>query len=339
MSISMDQDRDEALQEASLRYSTDAEPGIQRQRKGKGFSYTDAKGAQVKNKATLDRIAGLVIPPAWTDVWICPDRNGYLQATGRDQKRRKQSIYHPRWTEQRQSTKYQNMAEFGRILPKIRAAVDRDLRRKGLTKRRVAATIVKLLETTLIRIGNRRYAEENGSYGLTTLRNRHAIVRPSFVEFKFRGKSGQAHQIRLSDRRLAKIVRQCQELPGQSLLTYLDESGEPSAMDSRDVNAYLTEIGAPWVTAKHFRTWSATVEAIRLIREERPASQRAFTGVVKEVAKRLGHTPSVCRNYYIHPRVQSQFKDGDWVEAPLPRTRKSFWSGEEELALRVIADC
>lgn len=333
----MDQDRDQLLEEASLRYSTDAEPGIQRSRKGKGFSYLNSKGSPIESAAVLDRISSLVIPPAWANVWICPHSNGYLQATGRDQKGRKQAIYHPRWTELRQSSKYQNMAEFGRLLPKLRAAVERDLRRKGLTKRRVAATIVKLLETTLIRIGNRRYAEQNGSYGLTTLRNKHAVVRPSFVEFKFKGKSGQAHQIRLSDRRLAKIVRQCQELPGQSLLTYLDESGTPSAMDSRDINAYLTEIAEPWVTAKHFRTWSATVEAIRLIREERPTSQRALTGIVKEVAKRLGHTPSVCRSYYIHPRVLSEFKDGKWVDCPLPRTRKSFWSGEEALALRVIA--
>jgi DNA topoisomerase I len=332
----MDQDREELLEEASLHYSTDASPGIQRCRRGKGFAYLNPKGSPVKDAAVLDRIASLVIPPAWTDVWICPDRNGYLQATGRDQKRRKQAIYHPRWTELRQSTKYQNMAEFGRLLPKIRAAVEKDLRRKGLTKRRVAATIVKLLETTLIRIGNRRYAEENGSYGLTTLRNRHAVVRPNFVEFKFKGKSGQSHQIRLSDRRLAKIVRQCQELPGQSLLTYLDDSGEPAAMDSRDVNAYLTEIAEPWVTAKHFRTWSATVEAIRLIREERPTSQRALTSIVKEVAKRLGHTPTVCRTYYIHPLVLSGYQDGDWVEGALPRIRKSFWSPEEELALRII---
>ena len=321
------------IEESGLVYSTDSEPGISRVRRGKGFSYVTETGRPLRDAATLQRIRSLVIPPAWKDVWICPKRRGFVQATGRDQKGRKQSIYHPDWVLLRQESKFNRLLEFGRSLPKIREQVDHDLRQKRLTKTKVLATVVSLLEQTLIRIGNERYTKENRSFGLTTLRSRHAEVGATFIQFRFKGKSGQSHQIRLSDRRLANILRQCQELPGQNLLTYLDEDGHHATIDSSDVNDYLASIAMPGITAKHFRTWAGTVEAVKLIREQQPQSDRALAKVIKQVAQRLGNTASVCRTYYIHPKVIEGYLDAEWVTKDLPRVRSPYKTPIEVLTL------
>jgi DNA topoisomerase-1 len=301
---------------AGLRYVSDDRPGIRRRRAGRGFRYTRPDGTAVQDAPTLARIRSLVIPPAWTDVWITTDPRGHIQATGRDAKGRKQYRYHPRWRAVRDETKYERMLAFGRALPIIRKHVDRDLARPGLPREKVLATVVRLLETTLIRVGNEEYARENRSYGLTTLRTRHLTVDGTQLQFTFRGKSGKDHQVSLRDRRLARVLRQLQDLPGQELFQYLDEDGARASIDSDDVNAYLREIAGQDFSAKDFRTWAGTVlcaVALRELDAESGATdaKHNVVQVVKQVSRQLGNTPAVCRACYIHPAVIESYLEAD----------------------------
>jgi DNA topoisomerase-1 len=254
-------DPEATAEEAGLRYVNDAMPGIRRRRAGRGFTYAGTDGRRLTDRRVLARIRALAIPPAWTDVWICPIARGHLQATGRDARGRKQYRYHARWREVRDEAKYGRMVAFGQALPRIRRRVEADLALPGLPRERVLAAVVRLLEKTAVRVGNEEYARENRSFGLTTLRNRHAEVGTSRIRFRFRGKGGKETEVELNDRRLARIVARCQELPGQALFTYLDEDGEPRTVDSADVNEYLREISGEEFTAKDFRTWAGTVLA------------------------------------------------------------------------------
>jgi DNA topoisomerase-1 len=297
-----------SAREAGLRYVSDERPGITRRRAGKGFRYLRPDGSPVRDEPTLHRIKGLVIPPAWTDVWITTDPRGHLQATGRDARGRKQYRYPPRWRAVRDATKYERMLAFGAALPTIRARVEKDLARPGLPREKVLATVVRLLEATLIRVGNEEYARENRSYGLTTLRNRHVAINGTELRFEFRGKSGKEHRISVRDRRLAGLLRRLQELPGQELFQYLDEDGARHTIDSDDVNGYLREITGQEFSAKDFRTWAGTVLCAVALREvEACASEtearRNVAQVVKQVSQQLGNTPAVCRACYIHPAV------------------------------------
>ncbi|WP_426958050.1 DNA topoisomerase IB [Muricoccus radiodurans] len=311
-------DPKEAARAAGLRYVTDSRPGITRRPKGDGFAFLDTDGKAITDEATLARIRSLAIPPAYTDVWICPSPNGHIQATGRDARGRKQYRYHPRWRETRDATKYEHMAAFAEALPAIRARVAADLARKGLPREKVLATIVRLLETTLIRVGNDDYAKENGSYGLTTLRNRHVAVEGSELRFAFKGKSGKTWKLRHSDRRVAKVVKACQDLPGQELFAYLDEDGEPRHVSSGDVNDYLREITGQDITAKDFRTWAGTVMAALALREfeafdSQAAAKKNLRAAIEQVSARLGNTPTVCRKCYIHPDVMEGYMSGQLV--------------------------
>lgn len=308
----------ESAKEAGLRYVSDAKPGIRRKRCGKGFRYIDPAGATVRDPQTLARIRSLVIPPAWKDVWISTDPKGHLQATGRDAKGRKQSKYHPRWREVRDETKYERMLLFGAALPRIREQVERDLALPGLPRRKVLATIVRLMEATLIRIGNAQYARENHSFGLTTMRSRHVQVNGSTVTFKFQGKSGVRHSIDVNDRRLARIVQRCQDIPGYELFQYIDSDGEHHTIDSADVNEYLRELSDQDFTAKDFRTWAGSVLACRILREfeqfgSETQAKKNIVQAIQAVAKRLGNTPSVCRKCYIHPAVLECYMAGEIV--------------------------
>lgn len=324
----------ESAREVGLRYTSDREAGIRRVRRGKGFSYLDPTDHPVRDARIIERIDSLAIPPAWSDVWICARENGHLQATGRDQKGRKQAIYHPKWRSHRDETKFSRLLEFGERLPIIRTRVEEDLRSRGWPKRKVAALVVKLLETTLIRIGNRRYVQQNGSYGLTTLESDHVEVGTTKVAFRFKGKSGKYHEVELKDRRLARLVRACQDLPGQALIQYLNSDGEACEIESGEVNDYLREVSGDDFTAKHFRTWSATIEAMRLRRED-PAAK--LTSVVREVAARLGNTPTVCRASYIHPRVLEEVGElPHWVTMPNPRSTKAYSDPVERIAVEVL---
>jgi DNA topoisomerase I len=305
----------ESAKEAGLRYVSDAQPGIRRKRRGKGFTYTESNGQTVHDPKTLARIRSLAIPPAWTDVWICSSPNGHLQATGRDAKGRKQSRYHPRWREVRDETKYERMLAFGAVLTTIRERVEHDISVAGLPRQKIMATIVRLMETTHIRVGNEEYARINHSYGLTTMHDRHAQVNGSTVRFKFRGKSGKLHEIDVRDRRLAKIIRRCQDIPGYELFQYVDEEGTPHTVDSADVNDYLREISQQDFTAKDFRTWAGSVLAYTALRELEPfesASQakKNVVETIKAVAERLGNTPSVCRKCYVHPGLLNCYLNG-----------------------------
>lgn len=308
---------------AGLRYFSDARPGIHRQRRGKGFRYTDAQGAAVRDAETLQRIRSLAIPPAWKDVWICPSANGHLQATGRDARGRKQSRYHPRWREVRDETKFERMMLFGEALPAIRERVDSDLALQGLPREKVLATIVRIMEVTFIRVGNAEYARENHSYGLTTMRNKHVDVDGAKVQFNFMGKSRKRHSIDLTDRRLARIVKRCLDLPGYELFQYLDEEDQRHAVDSADVNEYLDRItsdASAHFTAKDFRTWAGTVLACSLLRElERfeteAEAKRNVVRAIAAVAERLGNTPAVCRKCYVHPVVLETYLDGAMLKA------------------------
>jgi DNA topoisomerase-1 len=287
-----------------LRYSLDAEPGIQRRNGRAGFHYVDASGKRVAGKAVRDRIKALAIPPAWTDVWICADERGHLQATGRDARGRKQYRYHTRWRELRDAHKFDHLVEFAGALPAIRRHARADLALPGLPRRKVLAALVQLLETTCLRIGNERYAEENDSFGLTTLRNRHVRVAGARVEFQFRGKSGKFVRTAIDDPRLARIIRRCRELPGQALFEYLDEEGQPQSIGSSDVNEYLKEIAGADVTAKDFRTWAGTMlVANELARREGPVGPSHMVAAIRQAALRLGNTPAICRKSYVHPRV------------------------------------
>ncbi len=308
----------ESAKAAGLRYVNDAKPGLKRLKRGKSFRYMTADGGAVRDAEVLGRIKSLVIPPAWTDVWISPWANGHLQATGRDVKGRKQSRYHPRWREVRDETKYERMSHFADALPTIRERVRQDLGLPGLPRKKVLATIVSLMEATLIRVGNEEYARENKSYGLTTMRNKHVEVEGSKITFTFQGKSRVHHTIDLEDRRLAKIIKRCEEIPGYELFQYLDHEGEPHSIDSSDVNEYLREISGEHFTAKDFRTWAGSVLACVTLKELGPfetatEGKRKVVEAIKSVAERLGNTPSVCRKCYVHPAVLEAYLGGTSV--------------------------
>jgi DNA topoisomerase-1 len=300
---------------AGLRYVTDESPGIGRRRHGRGFAYRDAEGRPLRDAATLGRIRALAIPPAWTQVWICPFERGHLQATGRDARGRKQYRYHPVWREVRDATKFDRMLEFGEALPALRERVRRDLRRRGMPREKVLATVVRLLETTCIRVGNEEYHRTNGTVGLTTMRNRHAKVRGGRIFFRFRAKGGTVREVNLADRSVARIVRECQEIPGYELFQYLDEERTPRAVDSADVNDYLREITGREFTAKDFRTWMGTVHAIARLREEvtrgEPPTKARLIAVIDHVARQLTNTRAVCRKFYVHPGLQEAYLAGE----------------------------
>jgi DNA topoisomerase-1 len=316
---------------AGLRYVCESDLNITRHRTGRGFTYRTATNRLLRDRAALARIKALVIPPAWTEVRICRRANGHLQAVGRDARGRKQYRYHDDWRRVRNETKYDRLGAFAAKLPKIRRVVNRDLRRKALDRRKVLATIVKLLDETHLRIGNQEYARGNGSYGLTTLRDKHADIRGDSVRFEFVGKSGKLHRVDVEDRRIAKIVKKCQDLPGQTLFQFLDEQGVRQAITSTDVNDYLREIAAADFTAKDFRTWAGTVLAAQAIARCKPATSarmatREIADVVKQVAAELGNTPAVCRKCYIHPAVfgkyAAKFPDVNGVPALITSNSK-----------------
>ena len=287
-------------------------PGIARRRVGSGFRYHDADGAAVRDEATLKRIRALAIPPAWEKVWICPRDDGHLQATGRDARGRKQYRYHPRWREVRDDTKYGRMLAFARALPRIRRRVRQDLALPGLPRDKVLATVVRLLETTRMRVGNEEYARENDSFGLTTLRSRQVRVRGATMQFRFRGKSGVWHDFALSDPKLAAVVRRMRDLPGYELFQYVDEGGETRGVDSADVNAYLRTIAGEEFTSKDFRTWAGTVLAAEALRR---CGRNELQQAIERVARQLGNTKAVCRKCYIHPRVIEAYLDGSLAQA------------------------
>ncbi len=310
----------EAAHEAGLTYTSDDEPGIRRVRRGRAFVYRGPDGRLVRDAATLDRIRALAIPPAWEDVWITTHPRGHLQATGRDARGRKQHRYHARWRETRDADKFDRLAGFARVLPRIRARVARDLRRDGLPREKVVATIVRLLETTFARIGNEEYARQNGSFGLTTLRTRHVDVKGSTVRFLFKGKSGVEQSAGVTDRRVARVIKRCEELPGQNLFQYIDEDGERRIVTSDDVNAYLRETAGADYTAKDFRTWAATVLAACALRdaagfESATEAKRKVVGAIDDVAQKLGHTRAVCRKSYVHPAVLDTYMEGQFETA------------------------
>src|SRR5918994_5142133 len=319
-----------AAKAAGLRYVTDAMPGISRRRTGKGFSYRDAHGDPITAPNELARLRALAIPPAWTGVWICPDPRGHVQATGRDARGRKQYRYHDGWRAIRDAHKFDRILIFARALPQIRARIDADLRRHGLPREKVLATVVRLLETTLIRVGNAEYARENKSFGLTTIRHRHVEINGSTIAFEFRGKGGKVHKVSTRDRRLARIVRACHELPGQELFHYVDDEGVRRDVDSADVNAYLQEITGEPFTAKDFRTWAGTVLASLALSEfesfdTKAAAKRNITRAIEHVANNLDNTVAVCRKSYIHPEILESYLDGSLLE---------FLKGQVEEALR-----
>ena len=300
---------------AGLRYVSDRQPGLRRVKSSKGFRYTDAEGAPVRDGETLARIKSLVIPPAWNDVWISKHSNGHLQATGRDARGRKQSRYHPHWREVRDATKYERMALFAQALPKIRERVEHDLGRPGMPREKVLATIVRLMETTHIRVGNDEYAKENGSYGLTTMRNKHVQVHGSTITFDFKGKSGVHHAIDLQDKRLARIIKRCEEIPGYELFQFIDQDGNHHHLHSHDVNDYLRDITGEHFTAKDFRTWAGSVLANELLMNFEPfttatQAKKNVVQAITAVAAQLGNTPSVCRKCYVHPAVLEAYLNG-----------------------------
>jgi DNA topoisomerase-1 len=308
----------ESAKAAGLRYVSDADPGIGRKRVGRGFSYVGLDGKSVRDRSVLQRIRSLGIPPAWTDVWICPVANGHIQATGRDAKGRKQYRYHARWREVRDETKYGRMIAFGKALPAIRKRVNRDMSLPGLPREKVIATVIRLLESTLIRVGNEEYVKQNRSFGLTTMRTRHVDVSGSTLRFEFKGKSGKRHSIEVEDRRLANIVRRFQELPGQELFQYIDDDGGRRTIDSQDVNDYLREITGDDFTAKDFRTWAGTVLAAMALQEfeafdSEAQAKKNVVRAIESVAKRLGNTAAICRKCYIHPTILDSYLDGTLV--------------------------
>jgi len=306
----------EAAIEAQLRYVnvSELEAGITRRKTGKGFAYFDAQGNRMRDKAILDRIRSLAIPPAWTDVWICPTADGHIQAVGRDARGRKQYRYHPRWREIRDQTKYNRMLAFGEALPQMRDDIARDLKLPGLPSTKVLALVVSLLETTYIRIGNAEYARHNKHFGLTTLRDKHVDVEGATIRFEFTGKSGKNYSVELHDRRLARLIRQCKELPGQDLFQYVDQDGIRQHITSTHVNAYLREISGEDFTAKDFRTWGGTALTVLALQEIGPAANQTqakknITQATKQVAARLNNTPTVCSKYYTHPAVIEAYMD------------------------------
>src|SRR3954449_7588135 len=322
-------DPKEAAESAGLRYVSDTRPGIRRRKSGKGFTYSRADGSRLAEADVLRRIKSLAIPPAWTDVWICPSPLGHIQATGRDEKGRKQYRYHPRWRTVRDDSKYGRMEAFGRALPRIREHLEKDLGLPGLPRRKVLAAVVRLLELSLIRVGNDEYARSNRSYGLTTMRNRHASVRGSKIQFEFRGKSGVNHSIDIQDRRLARVVERCQDLPGQELFEYMDEDGNVQDLGSADVNEYLREISGEDFTAKDFRTWAGTVLAAMALQEfeafdSDTQAKKNVVRAIERVSERLGNTPSVCRKCYVHPAILESYLDGSMIESLRRRAKEEM---------------
>jgi DNA topoisomerase-1 len=337
----------ESAKAAGLRYVTDAVPGIGRKRHGKHFRYLDSEGKPVRDKDTLSRIKSLVIPPAWNDVWICANPRGHLQATGRDAKGRKQSRYHPDWRVVRDETKYERMMIFAAALPMIRERVEHDLSLPGLPRLKVLAAIVRLMERTLIRVGNEEYARENHSYGLTTMRNKHVDVHGATITFDFRGKSGVRHTVDINDRRLARIIERCQDIPGYELFQYVDEDGERRSIDSADVNEYLREMTNQDFTAKDFRTWAGTVLACTMLQEfasfeSQTQAKKNVVQAIKGVAARLGNTPSVCRKCYVHPAVLDSYLSGAMIKTVQQRVEddnadaSTALRGEEASLLRFL---
>jgi DNA topoisomerase-1 len=318
-----------------LHYVDDTQPGLSRKILRGKFAYFDTQGQRIREQAEIDRINALVIPPAYTDVWICADPHGHLQATGRDARGRKQYRYHPRWREIRDENKYSRMIEFGLALPKVRKQLEAQLAAPGMGRDKVMATVVSLLDATLIRIGNSQYARANRSYGLTTLRNKHVEVKGSAILFQFRGKSGVEHQVSIKDRRLARIVKHCMELPGQNLFQYLDDQGQRHTVSSSDINSYLQELTGADFTAKDYRTWAGSALALATLRklqwEPEADAKKHIVDMVKAVARQLGNTPAVCRRCYIHPAVLEGFLLGEL--ATLPRTRQRKGLRMEEVAL------
>jgi DNA topoisomerase-1 len=308
----------DAAESAGLRYVSDDKPGIRRRKSGTGFTYRRPDGTRLADLQTLRRIRSLAVPPAWTEVWICPFADGHIQATGRDARGRKQYRYHTLFRELRESTKYEHVVAFANALPGIRETVREHMARRGLPREKILATVVHLLETTLIRVGNGDYARQNKSYGLTTLRNRHVAVDGNEIRFRFTGKSGKAWSLKVRDRRVAKIIKACQELPGQELLQYLDEEGVRQGVSSSDVNAYLKEITGQDITAKDFRTWAGTVLAAVALQaldrfDSEAQAKRNLRAALERVAARLGNTPTICRKCYVHPQVLNAYLDGSLV--------------------------
>ena len=308
-----------SAQAAGLRYVVDTQPGIRRQRAGRHFRYVGSDGQTMRDPDTLRRIKALAIPPAWTDVWICPRPDGHVQATGRDARGRKQYRYHPRWRAVRDETKYGRMIAFGRALPHIRERAERDMALPGLPREKVLGTVVRLLETTLIRVGNEEYARHNHSFGLTTMRDRHVDVDGATLRFHFRGKAGKRHVIDLKNRRLARVVQRCRDIPGQELFQYVDAAGERHTIESADVNAYLREISGQDFTAKDFRTWAGTVLAAWALHEfesfdSQTQAKRNVIRAIEAVAERLGNTPAICRRCYVHPAVVDSYLDGSLAQ-------------------------
>ena len=308
-------DPKDAAESAGLVYVSDEQRGIRREAAGESFRYLKPNGEPLTDEPVLERIRKLAIPPAWTGVWICPKANGHLQATGRDARGRKQYKYHPQFRELRESTKYEHMLQFARALPAIRATLAQHMALRGLPREKVLATVVHLLETTLIRVGNDDYAKNNKSYGLTTLRNPHVKVNGSELRFQFKGKSGKTWRLQVKDRRVAKIVKDCQDLPGQELFQYIDEDGETKHVTSADVNAYLREITGREVTAKDFRTWAGTVLAALALRDfeafdTQASAKKNLRAAIERVAARLGNTPTICRKCYVHPELLAAYTEG-----------------------------
>jgi DNA topoisomerase-1 len=330
---------EQAAVEAGLRYSSDDRPGITRRRSGRGFTYRRPDGSTVRDPDTLARIRSIAIPPAWTDVWIAQSPRGHIQATGRDARGRKQYRYHAEWRSTRDEAKYDRVIGFARALPRIRAQVDADLSRAGLPREKVLALVVRLLELTLLRVGNDEYRRLNGSFGLTTLRRRHAEVDGSVVRFRFRGKGGRVQETTVRDRRLARAVARCQELPGQELFAYVDDAGDARDVRSDDVNDYLRSIAGDAYTAKDFRTWAATVLAWRALRSaepaEGPAARRSVTDAIDAVAERLGNTTAVCRSSYVHPGVVEAYLGGDMGRGPWTRAGPGS-KAEEAAVIRLL---
>jgi DNA topoisomerase I len=309
----------DSAEAAGLRYVSDTMPGITRKRSGTGFSYVGTDGKRITDRKQIARFRALAIPPAYTDVWICASPNGHIQATGRDARGRKQYRYHPRWREIRDETKFGRMVEFSRVLPAIRKRVEQDLSQTSLTREKVIATVVRLLECTGIRVGNDEYARANRSFGLTTLRDHHVEISGSKLRFQFRGKGGKIHDVALTDRRLARIITRCQAMPGETLFQYLDADGVRQSVDSGEVNQYLREITGQDFSAKDFRTWAGTIHAVEVLKELGPRetereSKSAILQAIDRVAERLNNTRAVCRKYYVHPAVFETYQAGTMLK-------------------------
>jgi len=324
-----------------LVYVTDSDPGICRVRRGSGFAYQTPDGKTIRSAALLTRITALVIPPAWEQVWICCEDNGHLQVTGRDVKGRKQYRYHAAWSAMRNTTKFHQMRAFGELLPQLRAAVRHDLAKRELTKKKVVAIAVALLDECDLRVGNDAYARENNSFGLTTLQDKHVVVQDDCMRLHFRGKSGKMHDVDLHDRRLARLVRQCRELPGQRLFQYRTESGDLAPLTSGDINEYLLELSDNQFTAKDFRTWAGTVHAMSYLSGLEPgatetARKQQVVSTIKYVAEKLGNTTAVCRKYYVHPLLLNAFQQGDLLARTTKGRTRRVWKNLAPAEIQVM---